>query len=384
MKYFIIAGEASGDIHAAQLIKSLKSIDFEAEIKFLGGDLMMEASGEKPIIHYKKMAYMGFVEVIKHLPEISKIMKIAKDVVRDWHPDAVILIDYPSFNLKIAKYSFELGIPAFYYISPKVWAWKEYRVKEIKKYITALYSILPFEPKFFQDRHNFKVDYVGNPSVNEMSEAMKKVPSFEDFCSLHSLDCKKPIISILAGSRKKEIRNNLPEMLKGVEPFSDFQIVISGAPNISIDFYENVIKESGYVKKAAIVENDTFSLVKNSRASLVTSGTATLETALIGTPQIVCYRMNGDKIIYKFFARLLKVKYVSLPNLIADDMIVPELLVNFCNRDNIINHLAPLINDSQERMTMLNGYQKMMQILGSKDSADTAARDIIKRIKISN
>lgn len=380
MKYFLIAGEASGDIHAAQIIKALGENDSEAEFCFLGGDLMAKCAGCAPVIHYRDMAFMGFVEVIKHLPQILRIMRKAKELVRDFKPDAVILVDYPSFNLKIARYAFELKIPVFYYISPKVWAWKEYRVKSIKKYVTRLYSILPFEPAFFA-KHDYEVKYVGNPSVSEIDEILAKAPSQESFCVAHNLDASKPIISILPGSRRKEILNNLPEMLKATHSFPDYQVVISGAPGIEDKFYHTVIKTEGSYEIPPVVFDETYNLVKYSSASLVTSGTATLETAIIGTPQVVCYRMNANKIVHSIFAHILKVKYVSLPNLIADAPIVPELLLHHCTKENISAMLEPLLVHSPKRDAMIEGYAVMRRILGTNDSAKTAVIGMLKEIK---
>lgn len=372
MKYFLIAGEASGDLHAAQLIKAIQDTDPKAEFYFLGGDIMAENAGIEPLIHYRDMAFMGFSEVIKHLPQILKTMRLTKRMILSFKPDALILIDYPSFNLKIARFAHRLKIPVFYYISPKVWAWKEYRVKAIKKYVTHLYSILPFEPKFFA-KHSYEVKYVGNPSVGEIAEILDNAPPQEKFIKAHNLDSQKPIISILPGSRRKEIINNLPEMLKATHSFPDYQVVIAGAPGIEAKFYHTVIKTEGSYDIPPVLFNETFNLVKHSRAALVTSGTATLETAIIGTPQVVCYRMNASKIVHTFFSHILKVKYVSLPNLITDAPIVPELLLHHCNKENIASTLEPLLAHSPKRDAMLEGYKKMSEILGDYDSATNVA-----------
>ncbi len=375
MKYFLIAGEASGDIHAAQMINALKELDAQADFQFLGGDLMAAASGKAPLIHYRDMAFMGFIEVIKHLRQILGFMDKAKAAIKDMRPDALILIDYPSFNLKVAKYAHSTGVPAFYYISPKVWAWKEYRVKQIKKLITEMYSILPFETAFYA-KHDYRVEYVGNPTVNEIAEAKKNFASVEDFKKINGLDPEKKIIALIPGSRKKEIRDNLPEMVKAARHFPSYQIVIGGAPGIDASYYGKVLGGD----ELKVIFGKSFELVNHSRAALVTSGTATLETAIIGTPQIVCYRMNGSKLTYSFYSRLLKVKYVSLPNLIADALVVQELLLHYCNEERMVKELGPLLEDSKERQDMLDGYAEIWRRLTNADSAKTAARRLINRL----
>lgn len=374
MRYFLIAGEASGDLHAAMLITAIKHNDPNAEFCFLGGDKMESASSTKPIVHYRNMAYMGFIEVIKHLKQILGIMAQAKKSITDFNPDALILIDYPSFNLKMAKYAQSKNIPVFYYISPKVWAWKEYRVKKIKRYVNELYAIFPFEVSFYK-KHNYNVKYVGNPSVEEIDEAIATIPSFYAFCSKHHLDPQKKIIAVLPGSRKKEIINNLPEMLKAAQEFPEYQIVISGAPGIKTSFYDKVLM--GVETIPPIVNNDTYALVRNSRAALVTSGTATLETALLGTPQIACYRMSGNKWVFKFFASILKVKFVTLPNLIVDKEVIPELLLHNCYAENLASKLKPLLSETSERQKMLDGYNQIRITLGNNNSANGAALAII-------
>lgn len=381
MKYFVIAGEASGDIHAARLIKALSEQDTGAQFKFFGGDSMEQASGVAPSVHYKDMAYMGFVEVIKHLGAIMGFMKKARGIIDEWKPDAVILVDYPSFNLKVAKYAHSLGIPAFYYISPKVWAWKEYRVKQIKKYITEMYSILPFETDFYA-RHGYKVEYVGNPSVNEIADASARFSSREDFIAANGLDSGKDIVAILPGSRKKEIEDNLREMLGAVSRFPGVQAVVGGAPGLPAEFYENVLEQLGYAEnKPKILFGKSLELVSHAKAALVTSGTATLETAILKTPQVVCFRMGGSKIVYTLYSKILKVKYVSLPNLIADAPVVKELLLHYCNADTIACELGELLADgSPRRSKMLAGYDEIAARLTTAESAGTAAVRIVKML----
>jgi lipid-A-disaccharide synthase len=379
MKYFLIAGEASGDIHAAQLIKELKQQDKDASFGFLGGDLMEQAAGCKPIIHYKDMAYMGFIEVIKHLQEILGFMRTAENHISGERPDAVILIDYPSFNLKVAKYAFEAGVPVFYFISPKVWAWKEYRVNDIKRYVKEVYSILPFETKFYAT-HNYRVEYVGNPTVKEIADAQRNFMGELNFRNKYNLDPGMPIIAVVPGSRRKEIVNNLPEMLLAARTFADHQTVIAAAPNIAPSLYEGIINSIATGDQPPVIHNDTFQLIHSARAALVTSGTASLETAVLGTPQVVCYRLNGSRILRAIYPIAIHTKYISLPNLINDAPVVDELILDQSNWKNIASHLRPLLNDSPQRSAMLKGYAEMMRRLGTTDCAALAASRLISRI----
>lgn len=385
MKYFLIAGEASGDIHAGQLIEAIKRCDSNAEFTFFGGDLMAKAAGCPPIVHYREMAFMGFIEVLKHIGQIAGFLNIAKQQIDRWHPDAVVLVDYPSFNLKVAKYAYKRNIPAFYFISPKVWAWKEYRVKQIKQYIAELYSILPFETEFYA-RHNYNVEYVGNPTVKEIAEARRCFTTEQQFKQNNALDASKPIIAILPGSRHKEIRDNLPEMVAACATFPQYQMVIGGAPNIDENEYRTILHNSSFndADTVKILFGQSFELVAHARAAVVTSGTATLETAILGTPQVVCYRMNGSKHVYNWYKRLLKVKYVSLPNLIADEPILAELLLHFCDRQSIAQTLDALLNDTPQRRDMLAGYRRMMARLGTNDCTATAARKLVDYLNKRN
>ena len=373
MKYFIIAGEASGDIHGAELINSLRALDETAEIRFFGGDKMAQAAGTQPIVHYKDMAYMGIVEVVKHLGPILGFLKTAKAVIDEYAPDAVVLIDYPSFNLKVAKYAHKRGVKTFYFISPKVWAWKEYRVKQIKKYITTLYSILPFETEFFA-RHGYAVEYVGNPTVGEIAEARLHFADADVFKWKNGLR-GLPIIALVPGSRVKEILDNLPIMLEASKRYLDeYQIVIAGAPGVDRALYDEVLAQAGAKRDAVVIEQQTFELVSHARVALVTSGTATLETAVLGTPQVVCYRMGGSKWLKRIYPYVLKVKYVSLPNLIAGTEVIPELLLSDCTADAVASHLEALLPDGEARDAMLRGYETMKMRLGTARCTDTAAR----------
>lgn len=376
MRYFIIAGEASGDIHGSALIASLKEQDNDAHIDFLGGDLMASSAGHEPLIHYRDMAFMGFIEVIKHLGSILGFMKKAKEAMASSRPDALILIDYPSFNLKMAKWAKQQGIPVFYFISPKVWAWKEWRVKDIKRYVDRMFSILPFETEFYR-KHEYEVEYVGNPTVKEINNAVGTMRDASQFRADNSLDPSKPIIALLPGSRVKEIRDNLPTMIAAAKLHNSCQTVIAGAPSIDDEVYSLAIKG----KRIPVLRDQTFELVRHSRVALVTSGTATLETALLGTPQVACYRMNGSKLVYKFYRMLIKGNYVTLPNLIADGPIIPELLLHNCNVESVDDHLTQLLNEGDERQAMIDGYERIAEILTIKDCTQTTAQRIIQQLR---
>lgn len=368
MKYFLIAGEASGDLHASHLIESIKQIDAEAEFRFLGGDLMAAQAGVQPIIHYRDMAYMGFADVVRHLGKILGFLGTARRSIDEWHPGHVILIDYPSFNLKVAKYAHNLGIPVHYFISPKVWVWKEWRVKDIRRYVDHMYCILPFEPDWYQE-HGYKATYVGNPTVQEVAQASRDFPDFDRFIGEFGLS-GKPIIALVPGSRVREIRDNLPLMLQAAARHPEYQPVIAGAPSIDDSLYRDVMGNQA----VPVLRDATYPLVHHARAALVTSGTATLETALLGTPQVACYRFNGSKWSYNFYRRLLTGKYVTLPNLITDEPVIPELLMHLCTVDSIDRHLTALLGDTPERTAMLDGYRRLAERLGTDVCTMTAAR----------
>ncbi len=368
MKYFLIAGEASGDLHASHLMASLKQEDQQAEFRFLGGDLMAARAGVQPIIHYRDMAYMGFMDVVKHLGKILGFLGTARRAIDEWQPSAVILVDYPSFNLKVAKYAHNLGIPVHYFISPKVWVWKEWRVKDIRRYVDHMYCILPFEPDWYRER-GYKATYVGNPTVQEVADASKDFPDFTRFVTENGLpDC--PIIALVPGSRVREIRDNLPLMLEAAARHPEYQAVIAGAPSINDELYSDVMGG----KAVPVLRDATYPLVHHARAAIVTSGTATLETALLGTPQVACYRFNGSKWSYNFYRRLLSGKYVTLPNLITDEPVIPELLMHLCTVDSIDGHLTQLLGDTDQRTAMLDGYRRLADRLGTDICTATAAR----------
>lgn len=371
MRFFISAGEASGDIHAARLIRALRELDPDSRFMFLGGDEMERAAGVRPIVHYSRMAYMGFMSVARHLPDIMAIMGSAKKALPVFRPDAVILVDYPSFNLRLAAEARRLGIPVYYYISPKVWAWKKWRVKSISRLVSHLYSILPFEPDFFRAEGYDRVTYVGNPSVEEVDERIAATPSRTDYFDRIGVDSTKPVVALLPGSRIGEIRANLPVMLRALP--EGCSAVIAAAPAVPDSLYREL--GSGEIP---LVVGDSVQLMRLSTVAAVTSGTATLECALTGTPQVVCYRANGSKLSYSVMRRLLHVDFVSLPNLIVGRSIIPELLLHNCTSEWVRAELLSLIPaDSQARLDQLDGYREMRRRLGDSPAALTAARDIL-------
>ena len=375
MKYYLIAGEASGDLHASKLINALKKEDPQAQFRFFGGDLM-QAEGGTLVKHYSEMAYMGFIPVLLNIDKVLHNIRLCKSDIEEFHPDVLILVDYPGFNLRMAKFTkTRLNIPVHYYISPKIWAWKEYRIKDIKRYVDKMYSILPFEIPFYQ-KHHYQIDYVGNPTVDEMAVRPFADEKFDSFISENNLE-NKPIIALLAGSRKAEITANLPTMIDAASSFTDYQLVIAGAPGISPDFYHTFI--SG--KRVSIVFEKTYRLLQQSSAALVTSGTATLETAILKIPQVVCYKMGGGKIAYNLFKHILKVKFVSLVNLIADREIVKELLVHLFTTENVKNELDKILNDPDKRKQMLQGYAEVAERLGNPGAPQNAAKKIVATIK---
>lgn len=376
MHYFISAGEASGDIHAAELIKQLRVADTAARFTFLGGDLMSAAAGTAPLIHYRDMAFMGFCEVIRNLDKVLHNLSTAKKALASQRPDALILVDYPSFNLKLAKEAAKLDIPVFYYISPKVWAWKEGRVRKIKRYVRRMLSILPFEVAYYRDKHGYDIDYVGNPTIKEVDERLASLDSEQSFRSKHGLESERPILALVPGSRVGEIRNNLPVMAEVARRHTEMLPVVAGAPAVDRDIYRRYCDFD-------IVDNDTFALMAHARGALVTSGTATLEAALIGVPQVVCYRANGSRISYHIFKRILKIPFVSLPNLIAGKEIVAEQLVHLCNPELVDAELAKVLPRGTGHETQQQGYKELRKILTTADAAANAAGIIYSETKDS-
>ncbi len=370
MKYYLIVGEASGDLHASGLMRSLKKIDEFAEFRFFGGDLMAAEGGTR-VKHFKELAYMGFVPVLLHLGTIFANMKMCKQDIVQWKPDVVILVDYPGFNLSIAKYlKSKTMIPVYYYISPKIWAWKEYRIRSIRRDIAEMFSILPFEVPFYEQKHHYPIHYVGNPTAQEVREFRAGYKqSFAEFCTENNLDPSKPIIALLAGSRLQEIKDNLPAMIEVAERFEDYQMVLAGAPSIEDSYYEPFIKDT----PVRLVRNKTYPLLVHTTAALVTSGTATLETALFDVPQVVCYETPVPRLVRFAFNHVIKVKYISLVNLIADQEIVPEMLADRFTVDGIANELYNILPGRPGRDKMLAGYREVHQRLGDKVAPDEAA-----------
>ena len=373
MHYFISAGEASGDIHAAELIKQLRVADKEAKFTFLGGDLMSAAAKTSPLIHYRDMAFMGFCEVIRHLDKVLHNLRVAREAIATEHPDALILVDYPSFNLKLAKEAMKLNIPIFYYISPKVWAWKEGRVKKIKKYVKRMLSILPFEVAYYRDKHNYNVDYVGNPTIKEVDTKLAALLSEQSFRDKHRLTDNRPILALVPGSRIGEIRNNLPIMVEVARRHPDMLAVVAGAPAVDTEIYRRYCDFN-------IVENDTFELMAHAQGALVTSGTATLEAALIGVPQVVCYRANGSRISYNIFKHILKIPFVSLPNLIVNKAVVAEQLVHLCTPDLVDAELTKVLPGGPDYDIQQQGYKEIRTALTTADAAINAANIIYQEI----
>ena len=369
MKYFLIAGEASGDLHAASLINAIKRTDAKAQFAFLGGDLMAEASGETPVVHYRDMAYMGFAEVLRHLPAIRRNFKAARKAIAASRPDCLILIDYPSFNLKMAKYARKLGIKVFYYIPPKVWAWKQWRVKTIRKVVDRVFAIFPFEVDFYA-AHDYEVTYGGNPSVEEVDRALQKVMPRQDFIRTHHLQ-DKPLIALLPGSRAGEIRENLKIMTAAMKQFPQYRGVVAGAPGIDPGYYAQFTS-------LPVVHGSTLDLLANARAALVTSGTATLEAALVGVPQVALYQGGGSEMLYKIMKRVLKIEYVTLPNLIAGQQVIPELLMHLCTADAAAAELGKILPDREARTQMTEGYRRIRTILGGNAASETVASEIFR------
>lgn len=375
MKYYLIAGEASGDLHASHLMRSLKEQDPEASFRFFGGD-MMKAVGGTQVRDYKELAYMQFIPVLLHLRTILHAMKQCKKDIIQWDPDRLILIDYPGFNLKIAKKIHQdTTIPVHYYISPKIWAWKEYRIKKIKSDIDELFSILPFEVPFFEQKHQYPIHYVGNPTVDEITAYKLEHPTDGiAFREEYKLD-KRPIIALLAGSRINEIKDNLPSMIEATKEMTAYQLVLAGAPGINPDFYKKFTDQT----RVEVLFDATYPLLQHSHAALVTSGTAALETALFNIPQIVCYSTMLPKFIGWLRTKVLKVKYISLPNLILDKESIPELVADTFSIENIQANLTPLLlEDHPVRLAQLDAYREMKQILGEPGAPDKAAAGIIK------
>ena len=377
MKYYLIVGEASGDLHASHLMAALKVEDPQAEFRFFGGDLMAAVGGTM-VKHYKELAYMGFIPVLLHLRTIFANMKRCKEDIVAWQPDVVILVDYPGFNLSIAKFlRAKTHIPVYYYISPKIWAWKEYRIKNIKRDVDELFSILPFEVEFFEDKHHYPIHYVGNPTVDEVTLFRAEHPeTFDGFVRENNLD-SKPIIALLAGSRKQEIKDNLPDMLRAASAFPEYQLVLAGAPGISPDYYHEYIGDA----KVKILFGQTYRLLQQAEAALVTSGTATLEAALFRVPQAVCYHTPIGKVVSFLRRHILTVKYISLVNLIANREVVKELVADTMTVEQARAELERILYDKNYRQRMLDGYEYMAARLGDAGAPKRAAQEMVRLLR---
>ena len=370
MKYYIIAGEASGDLHGANLMKALNKKDDSAEFRFWGGDLM-EAQGGTLVKHYRSLAFMGFAEVVMNLRTILKNITTCKKDIEAYKPDAIIFIDYPGFNLRIAKWAKQRGIPTHYYISPQIWAWKEGRIKEIKRDVDEMYVILPFEKDFYEDKHKFPVHFVGHPLIDAIANRDAVNPT--KFKQEHGLD-DRPIIALLPGSRKQEISKMLDVMLKVTKQFENYQFVIAGAPSQDEAFYRQFIKE----QKIYLLQNKTYELLSVSQAALVTSGTATLETALFKIPQVVCYK--GNRISYEIAKRVIKLKYISLVNLILDKEVVTELIQTEFNEKRLKVELDKIL-DPNNRAALFLEYYNLEKKLGGIGASDKTAQLIYSSLK---
>lgn len=359
MKYYIIAGEASGDLHGANLLKALYKAEPNAEVRFWGGDLMEQVGGTL-VKHYKDLAFMGFAEVVMNLRTIFRNIDFCKKDIEAFNPDVIIFIDYPGFNMQIAKWAKKKGFDTHYYISPQIWAWKENRIKAIKRDINQMYVILPFEKDFYEKKHNYKVHFVGHPLIDAVNQF--RANDLVDFRHKYNLDDRE-IIALLPGSRKQEIERLLSEMLAIVNDYPQFQFVIAGAPSQPYAFYKKFIKQ----ENVKFISNDTYSLLNHSYAALVTSGTATLETALFKVPQVVLYK--GNEISFQIAKRVIKLKYISLVNLIMDKLIVTELIQNDCNTKKIKAEFEKVINDPS-RSQMLESYEELIHVLGKEHASD--------------
>ncbi len=369
MKYYLIAGEASGDLHGANLMKALKLKDAEADFRYWGGDLMKNAGG-KLIKHYRKLAFMGFIVVLFNLRTIIKNISFCKKDIEFFKPDVIIFIDYPGFNMRIAKWAKQKGLKTHYYISPQIWAWKEGRIKKIKRDVDAMYVILPFEKDYYEKKHHFPVHFVGHPLIDAIANRKQVDPNI--FRKENNLD-DRPIIALLPGSRKQEISKMLKVMLSVVEDFKDYQFVIAGAPSQDATFYQPYIKQ----QNVHLLLNKTYDLLSISNAALVTSGTATLETALFKIPQVVCYK--GNRISYEIAKRIIKLKYISLVNLILDREIVTELIQSEFNPKRLKKELVYIL-DEYNRAVLFLDYYELEKKLGGKGASEKTASLIIEAI----
>lgn len=363
MRYYIISGEASGDLHGSNLIKQIHHQDKDADIRCWGGE-KMEAAGSTLVKHYKDLAFMGFVEVIANLRTILKNISFCKDDIKKYKPDVLVLIDYPGFNLRIAEWAKEEGLKVVYYISPQVWAWKEKRVEKIKKVVDKMLVILPFEVDFYKNKWQYDVTYVGHPLVEVITDEVNNKPP--------KRLSEKPIIAVLPGSRSQEIKVKLPIMLSMVDRYPDYQFVVAQAPSQGDEVYQEIIGN----KKVLLAKDQTYNLLKQAKAALVTSGTATLETALFGVPEVVCYK--GNPISFWLATKLVNVKYISLVNLIMDKEVVKELIQQDLNEKELHRSLDKILNDSDYKMQMSADYKELWNKLGSEKASEKAASEVVQ------
>lgn len=377
MKYYIIAGEASGDLHASNLVRELKKKDPEAEVRGWGGDLMRDA-GVSIVRHYKDTAIMGFVNVLRKLGTLKANIRYCREDIRKWNPDVVILVDYAGFNLRIARFAKRIGLKVFYYISPKLWAWNTGRVKQIKRYVDRMYTIFPFETEFYR-HYDYPVYYGGNPLVDAIASRPWQEETFADFIHANGLP-DRPIIALLAGSRKQELKYVLPMMLRMVPYFPEYQFVIAGAPSMAAEDYAPYVKDV----PVHIVYGETYRLVSQAKAALVTSGTATLETALLRTPQVVCYNGEAPRLSYFLFKTVVKVKYISLVNLIYGGEAVKELMMQYLTEDNLRRELSRILTDASAREKMLNAYDEIIRRLGSPGASARFAGMMVEALRHSS
>jgi lipid-A-disaccharide synthase len=371
-RLYIIAGEASGDLHGSNLMEELLGQQADLDIRFWGGDRMREIGGE-PAKHIRDLAFMGFWEVITNIRTIAANLKFCRKDILAFKPDALILIDYPGFNLRIAEWAKKQGIKVYFYVSPQVWAWKENRVKKIKASVDEMYVILPFEKEFYK-KHDFEVSYLGHPLLDEIEKFKERALTKEEFYKANELD-ERPIIALLPGSRKQEISVKLPLMLKAGLQFSDYQLIIAGAPSIDESFYAGLLPKIGGV---SILYGKTYDLLNQSTAGLITSGTATLETALLGVPQVVCYK--GNPISYRIAKSLIKIKFISLVNLIMDEEVVRELIQKECNVAEMKKELKEILPNGNKRKAISLKYTKLIEVLGAGGASKKIAASILEKL----
>ena len=384
MNYYIIAGEASGDIHAAHLVAAIRQRDAKAQFRGIGGDAMAQ-QGVQLILHYSNLAYMGFIPVLMHLKTILRGMKQCEKDILSYKPDAVILVDYPGFNLRIAAFAHRhTQAKVVYYIAPKIWAWKERRIQSIRRNVDLLLSILPFEVEYYRQRHDYQIHYVGNPTVDEVASYLSRHPEASP-PSPQGKAGERPVIALLPGSRRQEVLDNLPRMIQGAAPFAaDHQLVIAAAPGLSDQFYRQLLeKVNGQCSMFNVqcVRGQTFRLLQHSTAALVTSGTATLETALFGVPQVVCYHTKAGRIVSLLRRLFLRVPHISLVNLICGKEVVPELVAHQMSAANVRRHLAEILPGGNARQAQLEGYRHMAALLGKPGAPDKAASIILEHLK---